>query len=300
MKRLVSLLAVAALVAACGAPSQPAGGGIGKAVIVGSANIPEQLLLGNIYAIALEDAGFAVTKRLNIGAREVYFPALERGEINVVPEYLGATYNFLSAPKGSPAVITEVGELRAAISRLLPDNLVLLESSPAQDRDALAVTKETARRLNLRTVSDLAPVAGQLVIGGPPEEKTRRTGLAGLKDVYGIQFKDFVVVTVGPQTVDALHSGRVQVARVFTTDAFIEPEGLVILKEDKPLIPAENITPIVRKDIHSPKLAQVLDAVSKALNTEKLTALNKRVQLDKDDPETVARDFLISERLIKA
>ncbi|MGH8900887.1 MAG: ABC transporter substrate-binding protein [Egibacteraceae bacterium] len=290
-KRLVGLLAVALLLAACGTN--------GGSIVVGSANFPEQLVLGNMYAIALEDAGFAVTKRLNIGQREIYFPALASGEVHVFPEYLGATYAHLSAQKGSSEVITEVGELRAATSALLPESLVLLESSPAQDQDALAVTQEIAQRFNLETVSDLAPVAGQLVAGGPAEEDTRRTGLAGLKDVYGIQFKDFVVVTTGPQTVEALKSRRIQVGRVFTTDAFIEAEGLVVLKEDKLLIPGENVTPIVRKEVLTPQLEQALNAVSKALTTEKLTALNKRVQLDKEDPEAVARNFLVEEGLIE-
>jgi osmoprotectant transport system substrate-binding protein len=293
--RVASLLVVVLVLTACG------GSQGGNTVVVGSANFPEQLLLGNMYAIALEDSGFEVTKRLNIGAREVYFPALQNGEVDVFPEYLGATYSYLSALSGSqPKVLTDVSELRTAISELLPPGLVLLESSQAQNQDALAVTQATARRFNLQTVSDLAPVARQLVAGGPPEEKTRRTGLQGLKDVYGIQFKDFIVVTAGPQTLEALKSGRIQVGRVFTTDAFITSEQLVVLAEDKPLIPGENVTPIVRKEILTPALEEVLNAVSKALTTEKLIELNKRIQLDKDDPETVARDFLISEGLIKS
>lgn len=297
MKRLMSLL-VGALLMVCALLLAACGTG-GGSVVVGSANIPEQLLLGSMYAMALEDAGLPVTKRLNIGAREVYFPALRNGEIDVFVEYLGSTYSYLSGLSGAqPEVLTEVDDLRTAISGLLPGDLVLLESSTAQNQDALAVTAQTAQRFNLEAVSDLAPVAGQLVAGGPPEEKTRRTGLQGLRDVYGIQFKDFIVVTAGPQTIEALKSGRIQVGRVFTTDAFLEPEGLVVLKEDKPLIPAENVTPIVRKEALSPEAAQTLNAVSEALTTDKLIALNKRVQIDKDDPETVARDFLVSEGLI--
>lgn len=301
---LLKVLVVTLVAAACAtsggniacAQTQPPEGG---RVVVGSANFPEQLVLGNLYALALENAGIQVERRFNIGAREVYFPALENGEVDVFAEYLGATYGYLSAAKGTPKVITDVGELRTAISELLPEGLVLLEPSQAQDQDALAVTKKTAEQCNLQTVSDLAPVANQLVAGGPAEEKTRRTGLAGLKDVYGIEFKDFIVVAAGPQTVEALKSGRVHVARVFTTDAFIQPEGLVVLKEDKPLIPGENITPIVRREVLSPELERALNGVSKALTTEKLTALNKRVQIDKDDPEDVARDFLVQEELIK-
>lgn len=267
-------------------------------ITVGSANFAEQLILGNMYAIALEEAGFDVEANLNLGSREVYFPALQSGDLDVMPEYLGAAYGFLA--EGEEEVLTEVDELRAALEEVLPADLVLLESSEAQDQDALAVTQETADEYGLVTVSDLAPVAGELVAGGPAEEETRAVGLPGLRDVYGIEFADFIVTDAGgPQTVEALNSGRIDVGRVFTTSSFIEAEGFVVLEEDQPLIPGENITPIVRQEVAVPEVEEVLNAISAALTTDELIDLNARVELDNDDPDVVARDFLVEKGLIE-
>jgi osmoprotectant transport system substrate-binding protein len=309
--RLLAVLAVGVLLAACAAAGGDIAGTGGpeardETIIVGSGNFTEHLILANMYAEALEHAGFQVNRsKIGVGSREIYFPAMENGEIDVMAEYLGATYNFLFSRQdgGSEApVLTEVEKLRAAVTELLMQQntgLELLESSPAQNQDALAVTRETAQRFNLQTVSDLAPVAGQLVAGGPPEEETRRTGLQGLMDVYGIMFKDFIVTDVGgPVTLEALKVGRIQVGRVSTTTGFIEAENLVVLEEDKPLIPSENVTPIVRAAVRTPALEQALNAISRALTTDKLIELNKRVDIDKEDPADIARDFLVQERLL--
>jgi osmoprotectant transport system substrate-binding protein len=292
--RLLCMLAAGALLAAC-----TTGGGSDR-VVVGSGNFTEGLILGHMYADALEHAGIQVDRsKIGVGPREIYFPALERGELDLVPDYLGSTYDHLAANQTGP--ITEVGELRAALAALLPDGIVLLESSPAQDQDALAVTEETARRLGLRTVSDLAPVAATLVAGGPAEEETRRTGLRGLKDVYGIVFKEFVVTdALGPVTLEALRTGRIDVARVGTTAGFLSTEHLVVLAEDRPLIQPENVTPLVRAEVRTPAMDQALDAVSAALTTEELAELNKRVEIDKEDPADVAHDFLVRKGLLNA
>jgi osmoprotectant transport system substrate-binding protein len=311
--RAVSALVLGLLLAACAAgggniagteaPAPPQGEAAGGPVAVGSANFAESVILGNLYALALENAGLQVERRFNLGSREVYFQALTNGEIDMFPEYLGATHGHLTAGGGQGGgqeqVLTEVGQLRMAVTDALPEGLVLLESSQAQDQDALAVTEATASQYQLETVSDLAPVAGQLVAGGPAEEETRRVGLPGLREVYGIEFADFVVTDAGgPVTVEALRSNRIQVGRMFTTSGFIEAENFVVLHEDRPLIPAENITPIVREEVVTPRLEAALNAVSAALTTEKLTALNKRVEIDQEDPETVARDFLQAEGLL--
>lgn len=310
--RLLAVLAVGVLLAGCAAAGGDIAGTGGpeardETIIVGSGNFTEHLILANMYADALEHAGFQVNRsKIGVGPREIYFPAMENGEIDVMPEYLGATYNFLFSRQSGESeapVLTEVEKLRAAVAELLMQQntgLELLESSPAQNQDALAVTQETAQRFNLQTVSDLAPVAGQLVAGGPPEEETRRTGLQGLMDVYGITFKDFIVTDVGgPVTLEALKVGRIDVGRVSTTTGFIEAENLVVLEEDKPLIPAENVTPIVRAAVRTPVLEQALNAISRALTTDKLIELNKRVDIDKEDPADVAHDFLVQEGLIK-
>ncbi len=274
------------------------GGGAQGTITVGSADFTEAQLLGNMYALALEDAGFTVETDLGIGTREVYIPALESGDLDVVPEYLGSAYNFLTEQQGTPA--TEVEELRTQIEEELPDGLVLLDSSDAQDQDALAVTAATAEEYGLETVSDLEPVAGELVIGGPPEQETRSTGLPGLRDVYGLEFARFEVLDAGGQvTRQALAEGRVDVARVFSTTGFVAEDDLVILEEDKPLIPPENITPVAREEAVTPELEEALNAVSDALTTENLTELNRRIDIDNEDVDAVAREFLVQEGVIE-
>jgi len=282
-----------------GASEAPTGGGGAEgSVTVGSANFAEQLILGNMYADVLEEAGLTVERNLNLGSREVYFPALVNGDLDVLPEYLGSTYNFVA--EGEAQVLTEAEELRSALEETLPAELTLLESSAAQDQDALAVTQETADEYGLTTVSDLAPIAGELVAGGPAEEETRATGLPGLQEVYGIEFGEYVVLdSGGPQTREALEAGRVDVARVFSTSAFVEADELVVLEEDMPLIPAENVTPIVRTDAVTPELEEALNSVSEVLTTEDLTTLNARVEIDQEDPDVVAREYLVEQGLVE-
>lgn len=281
-----------------GSSEAPGGDTGGGEITVGSANFPEQLILGNMYADVLEEAGFTVERNLNLGSREVYFPALVQGDLDVLPEYLGSTYNFLA--EGEAQVLTEVSELRSELEATLPEELTLLESSEAQDQDALAVTQETAEEYDLETVSDLAPVAGELIFGGPAEQETRATGLPGLQDVYGVEFTEFVVLdSGGPQTREALGSGRVDVARVFSTSGFVAADDLVVLEEDQPLIPAENVTPIVRTDAVTPELEEALNSVSEVLTTEDLTTLNARVEIDQEDPDVVAREYLVEQGLVE-
>jgi osmoprotectant transport system substrate-binding protein len=292
---------LALFVAACGGgddalqggnqPSKP------SSVIVGSTNFPEQLILAQMYAAVLEKAGVDVTTRLNLGNREVVFPALEKGEIQLLPEYNGSVLSFLD-PKAT-AVSSE--EVNTALAPLLQaKNLVALDQSPAEDKDAWAVTQETATKYNLRTLDDLKPVAGQLVVGGPPELKTRPAGLPGLKRVYGVgDFKEFKALDAGgPLTVSALKKGDIDIGRVFTTQGVIAAEGWVVLEETKPLQPAQNVVPVGRTDAMTDQVKGALNALSAKITTEELTKLNAQVDVEKKDPEQVARDWLTQQGLI--
>jgi osmoprotectant transport system substrate-binding protein len=266
-------------------------------VTVGSTNFPEQLILAQIYAGVLEKAGVKVETRLNLGTREVVFPALEKGEIDLLPEYNGAALAFLD--KNTTAVTAE--EVNTALKPLLEaKKLVALEPSPAEDKDAFAVTQATSQRLGLKTLADLKGKAGQMVIGGPPELKTRPSGLPGLKKVYGIEdFKEFIALDAGgPLTVSALKKGDIDIGRVFSTQAVIAAENWVVLEETKPLQPAQNIVPIARQDAVTDQVTQALNGLAPKITTEELTKLNARVELDKEDPETVARDWLTQQGLL--
>ena len=294
---------LALLLAACGGGGDNAleGGGSqdngGATVTVGSTNFSEQLILAEMYAAVLKKAGVKVDTRLNLGAREVVFPALEKGDIDLLPEYNGSVLSFLD-PK---ATQTTSEEVNTALAPLLDaKGLVALDQSPAEDKDGWAVTKETADKYGLAKVSDLKGKASQLVVGGPPELKTRPAGLPGLKKVYGIEdFKEFKALDAGgPLTTSALNKGDIDVGRVFTTQGAIAQYGWVLLEEDKPLEPAQNIVPIGRKDAMTDQVKQALNGIASKITTEELTKLNKLVDVDKEDPEKVANDWLTQQGLL--
>jgi osmoprotectant transport system substrate-binding protein len=298
----VVVTCLALLLAACGGGGNDAlqGGSQqngGSTVTVGSTNFSEQLILAEMYAAVLKKAGVKVDTRLNLGAREVVFPALEKGDIDLLPEYNGAVLSFLD-PK---ATQTTSQEVNTALTPLLDaKGLVALEQSPAEDKDGWAVTKETAAKYGLAKISDLKGKAHMLVVGGPPELKTRPAGLPGLKKVYGIEdFKEFKALDAGgPLTTSALNKGDIDVGRVFTTQGAIAQYGWVVLQEDKPLEPAQNIVPIGRKDAMTDQVKQALDAISAKITTEELIKLNKLVDADKQDPEKVANDWLTQQGLL--
>jgi osmoprotectant transport system substrate-binding protein len=291
---------LALLLAACGGDDALEGGtqpNEQSSVTVGSTNFPEQLILAQMYAAVLEKAGVKVDTRLNLGAREVVFPALEKGEIDLLPEYNGSVLVFLD----KEATQTTSEEVNTALKPLLEaKGLVALQQSPAEDKDGLAVTKKTADQYGLAKISDLKGKAGQLVIGGPPELKTRPAGIPGLKRVYGIEdFKEFKALDAGgPLTISALKKGDIDIGRVFTTQGIIAAEGWVVLEEDKPLQPAQNIVPIGRKDAMTDQVTQALNAISAKITTEELTKLNAKVDVDKEDPESVATEWLTQQGLL--
>jgi len=269
----------------------------GGSVTVGSANFTESIILGHLYSEVLEEAGFTVQRELNLGARELTFPALEQGELDVFPEYIGATYFFIQQ-EADP--ITETDELVTALTEVLPEGLTLLEPSEAQDRDAMVVTSETAQEYGLATVSDLAEVDDQLVYGGSAEQIERPIGIPGLRDVYGVEFAEFVTTdAVGPITIEALQSGRIDVARLNSTAPQITENDWVVLEWDQPLVPAENIAPIVREEVLTPEMEEALNELSATLTTEDLTELNRLVDLEQADPDAVALDYLLVEGLIE-
>jgi osmoprotectant transport system substrate-binding protein len=291
---------LALLLAACGGDDALQGGtqpNEQSSVTVGSTNFPEQLILAQMYAAVLDKAGVKVDTRLNLGAREVVFPALEKGEIDLLPEYNGTVLLFLD--KAATQVTAD--EVNTALQPLLDaKGLIALEQSPAEDKDALAVTKQTADKYSLAKISDLKGKASQLVIGGPPELETRPAGIPGLKKVYGIEdFKEFKALDAGgPLTTSALNKGDIDIGRVFTSQGIIAEEGWVVLEEDKPLQPAQNIVPIGRKDAMTDQVSQALNALSVKITTEELTKLNRQVDVDKKDPEQVAKEWLTQQGLL--
>ncbi|MDX1468568.1 MAG: ABC transporter substrate-binding protein [Acidimicrobiia bacterium] len=281
-------LALALVAVSCA----PGGGGADEPIIVSSFGFNESVIVAEIYAQALEQAGFTVDRKLNLGNREVVKPALESGEIDLVPEYIGTLDSFLG---GSPTSDSE-STYQEAKSLFEPLGVTLLAYSPAQDKNAYVVTGETAAQYGLASVSDLQPVAGELVFGGPPECPEREFCLIGLRDLYGLEFAEFKPLDVaGPITIAALEGGEVDVALLFSSQGIIAERGWVVLDDDRGLNPAENLVPAIRLDVvetHGTDLVSVLEAVSLALTQGDLIELNKRADLDGEDPGLLAAEWL--------
>jgi osmoprotectant transport system substrate-binding protein len=293
---LGAALATVMALAACGGSSggSPLGGSAGSkaptdTIVVGSANFPENVLLADIYADALSAKGVQVTKKLNIGSRETYIPALKDGSIDLIPEYSGVLLQYFD----KTATAVSSADVYAALQKAVPAPLTVLDQATAEDKDAVVVTKATATKYNLTSIGDLKAVASKLSIGGPPEWKTRETGLPGLKAKYGVSFGSFKALDAGgPLTIQALKSGRVQAADVFTTDPNIAANGWVILQDPNNLFAAQNVLPLINGQKASDNVKTTLNAISAKLDTATLGALVKSVVLDKKDPDQVAKEWL--------
>ena len=188
----VAVLAVLALNACGGGESSEdpfsEGEGGGDTIVVGSANFPENELLMEMYAQALEAQDVSVDTQPNIGAREVYMKAFEDGDIDLLPEYNGALLSYLVAPDLVPEDVTSPDEVYDALQDELPEGSETLPQSEAEDKDTLTVTQETAEKYDLQSIADLEPVADQLVVGAGADFRERFQGLIGLKEVYCLEF----------------------------------------------------------------------------------------------------------------
>ncbi|MEU6993300.1 ABC transporter substrate-binding protein [Streptomyces sp. NPDC046465] len=296
---LGGLLAAASVpaLAACGGGitslngdgSGGSGGGSSKGgVTIGTANFTENQVLGHLYAAALEAAGVKTTVRPNLGTREILIPALKGGDIDLLPEYQGALLHYLD-PK---AKATEEGEMQNALAMRLPRGLQILPYGRAEDSDAFVVTRDTAKEYGLKSLADLAKHNGKLVIGAAPEVKKRTVGAVGLKDVYGVDFKEFKSLdSSGPLVKGALRKGDVDVANLFTTDTDIAAEHWVVLTDPKNLVPGQHIVPLVADRKADSTVRKALARLGALLTTEQLTELNRLVDKDKKDPEDVAADW---------
>lgn len=290
---LTALLAAVLLASACarGVPPATTTALDDEAITIASFNFPESVILGEIYAQALEGEGFAVKRQLGLGPRELVEPSLQRGLVEFVPEYSGSALEFLTGGAG----------LATSNERLTHDRLkrefaergvTVLAPAPAQDQNGFAVSRETADRYALRTISQLAPEAPQLAFGGPPECPERPLCLGGLEDRYGLEFGSFEPLDAGgPVSVTALRSGAVDVALLFTTDAAIDEYDFVLLYDDLGLQPAENVTPVVRDEVveaHGDDFVRLVDSVSALLTTRDLRDLNARLAVGETPRDAAA------------
>jgi osmoprotectant transport system substrate-binding protein len=283
-KRWVAVALIVFVVASCGG----AGGSSippnpdalhDDAITIGSFDFVESIVLAEIYAQALESSGYRVIRQFDLGPRELVDPALERGLVELVPEYSGSALAFLGATSPHPTDVTDTH--RSLVGAFEPRGITVLAASPAQDQNGFAVTAQTAADHHLESLNDLAPIAPTLTLGGPPECPQRPLCAAGLASTYGIHFQRFQPLDAsGPITTGALLAGTVDVALLFTTDGDIDTNHFVLLADDRNLQSAENVTPVVNDDVarrFGPRVAEVVDDVSRLLTTSDLRSMNAAI-----------------------
>ncbi|MCL4561615.1 MAG: quaternary ammonium transporter [Chloroflexi bacterium] len=270
-------------------------------IIIGSKNFTEEYIVANMYAQLLQNAGFTVVTKLNLGGTPVAQAAILKGEIDLYPEYTStALLTVLNdQPLQNPTQIYDT--VKSQYEQKY--KLTWLDPSPFNDTQALAMTQAGSQKYGITTYSELAAKASQLVIGGPAEFQTRSDGLPGLQKAYGgFQFKSFEQLGTGSLRYQALLNGQIDVAVAFSTDGEIQGDHLVLLKDDKNFYPVYNIAPVVRMDTLQkyPDIATVLNKLAPYLTTPIMSGLNWQVDgPQKMDPAVVAKDFLTQNGLLK-
>jgi osmoprotectant transport system substrate-binding protein len=298
----ILVLATSCTVGVGSPPATPPGPGpqVPKdAIVVASFDFDESLVLAELYATMLEEHGYPVARFMNLGSREIVQPALQQGRVDLVPEYAGSAFEFLTFNGEAGAIGSD---LRTRLSSLLaPRGVKVLSFAPAQDKNAIVVTPGTAVDLGIEDISDLTDYAPGLTLGGPPECPERPLCLLGLEDVYSLEFRSFLPLDPGAATVAALTGEEIDAGVMFSTDPNILTHNLVLLRDDRRLQPRENVVPVLRADVierHGDEVTDLIDSVSAKLTTVVLRSLNRQVSLG-GAPYEVALGWLRTEELVR-
>ncbi len=307
----LTLLAAGALVlAACSsgggdtdASASPADGG--APVTIATTNFSETKILASMYQQVLQAKGIDASIK-ELTTREVIVPALEKGEVQLTPEYLGSLTEFLNKEVNGPdAAQVASGDADATFTEAQKlaeqQGLTLLTPSPAQDQNSFAVTSDFASQNNLTTLTQLGEYsqASPITLGGPPECPKRPFCQPGLEETYNVKVGSFVPLDAGgPLTIQALKQGKVNVGLVFSSSGSVSANDLVVLEDDKGLQTAENILPALNTEAVTDTITAALDPVSAALTTDELQQLNAQVEIDRESPETVATNWLTEKGLL--
>lgn len=277
-------------------------GGASGEVRISGQSFPEAQLVGEMYSLLLSDAGFTVDMKL-VDTRDVYMQQFP-DQIDVVPEYVGGIVDFLNTtengPKADPLTTSDAGESIDNAEGLLEEKgITLLEPSEATDTNAFFVTQEFADAEGLSTLSDLEGMS--VTLAAAPDCDGRQDCAGGLEQVYGIDIQKILPLGFAtPATYKSVLDGESDLGLTATTDGTLESQGLVLLEDDQEIQPAQNLVPAVSTEFldENPEVADALEPLMGALTTEKLTELNGRVAVDREQPADVARDFLESEGLL--
>jgi osmoprotectant transport system substrate-binding protein len=288
---VAALAALATVAAACGSTT-PSGTASKGTITVAGFNFPESSILAQLYGQALAHDGYTVNYKLNLGTRKVVAPALQSSQIDLYPGYAASELEYFNSGAGEASAdpVATTAKLNTYLAKI---NAEALTPSAAVDGNAYAVTKATADKYNLKTLSDLTPIAGQLVFGAGPECPTYKFCLPGLMSVYGLHFKQTLTLdTDGPATRAAFKNSSIQVGLVFSTDSDLGSLNLVVLQDDKHMIAADNVVPVVRTAIATDEVKTVLNKIGAALTTSDLFTMNGQVELLHQDPDAVATAYL--------
>ncbi|MGH8946876.1 MAG: ABC transporter substrate-binding protein [Acidimicrobiia bacterium] len=294
-----AVLALSLIVAACGDGSGGDGDvPEGPTINVASFNFPESVILAEIYAQAMEDRGYQLERNLNLGARELIFPEMESGAIDFIPEYLGSA---ISVGFGETAPI-DADEATLVLAGLFGElGMSVLEPAPGEDKNVFVVTGDYADQNGVSTVEDLAGV-GEITLAGPPECEERVTCYAGLVETYGLDNLRFEAIQEGAARVAALEAGDIQLALLFSTQPVITEKGFVALEGTEEIIAPENIIPVVSDDVldaYGDDFRELINSISAEITTEVLLDLNGRVELEAQNPEDVAHDWLVESGFVE-
>lgn len=261
----------------------------GDAIVIGSQDYYSNEIVAEIYAQALENAGFEVERNFSIGQREAYMPSIESGEIDLFPEYTGNTLQYFD----DTASVTEADEVYEALVAALPESITALDYSEASDQDSYNVTAEYAEANDLTTIADLANVDGEIRVGGPAELEEREYGPSGLEELYGLTV---AFEPTAATTAEALAAGQIDVGNVYSADPNIAALGLVTLEDPEGLFLASNVVPLASSDI-ADEIAEVINAVSAAMTAEDLVALNQE-SVDGGSTDDIATEWLTTAGLV--
>jgi osmoprotectant transport system substrate-binding protein len=283
------------------------GGGDGPTIAVGSKNFTEQYILGNMYAEALENAGFNVERNLNLGSEQIADRALQNGEIDLYPEYTGTSLvaildygeERLAQLKSPQATYEAAKELYAERD---PAN-TMLQPADFNNTYGIFVRSEIAEEQNLQTLADLAEASPELTFISYSEFQNRSDGYPNLQDNYpAFDFQDIVIANqlgLRYQGITGGEEGDVGVG--FTTDGQLASDELTVMEDPKNIWPFYNPAPVVRTDTleENPEMKEVLNEVTASLDVETMRELNGQVDLEQEDPEDVAREHLEEEGIIE-
>jgi osmoprotectant transport system substrate-binding protein len=264
--------------------------GASETIVVGSQAYYSNEIIAEIYSQALENAGFTVERKFQIGQRDAYLPSLESGEVDLFPEYTGNLLQFYSPD----TTATTADDVYAELQTALPDTLTVLDQAAATDQDSYNVTADFATANNLKSLADLKNVTVPLTLGGNPELAERPYGPAGLLATYGVTVG---FTATGDTTVEDLLAGTVNIANVYSADPRIQTDNLVTLADPEGLFLASNVVPLVNKDV-ADQIADVINAVQAKLTAEGLVALNVQSTVDQKSSAEIATQWLKDNGLI--